>query len=219
MFQCSPTEYAGTYQKEIDNGNYYAFLTLYSDSTFLYKSNEYINRSKPYMPVLTVPSDSIGEGTYYIKKKKLFLNYEGELEPNVFIDTTYKKNTYIEFEILMKSDSLPLYFTEISYLNKQTNRLEGTTVDFDGKAHFQLQEKDFPIEFNIKYLGFASETIYLHSPLSYHIQVYMYEAPKPLRGQRIYPIKKYKDSIMIHGLKKVFPIQKTSKKKLKRLNN
>ncbi len=166
----------------------------------------------PYMPAATMPSDSIGKGTYEIKKNKIILDYGEETVRNINVEKIRKDSPSelfnIDFNFYDANDSLGLPFVHVSFVRPSEGVLNGIITDFDGKENLQFKEMDFPIELNFKYLGYLSEKVYLENPENYEISIYFYGTPKILRGKREYEIERNKDTITINGLSKIIPSKK-----------
>ncbi len=217
LTSCKTINYTGSYTRDLGHNNY-SLLYLHSDEkTFSYASNEYANTSKPYMPAATMPSDSIGEGTYFIKRNKIYFDFGEEQIKNIHLEKINENypndKAEINITVLSETDSLSLIGAEISYFQKEKKNWEGRSADFDGNATLKISEQNFPLELNIKYLGYSSEKIIIKDPAVYQIKAYLYESPKKMFGQRVYPIQRVKDTLYINGLSKIIYKTRTKKKK------
>lgn len=202
---CTPKNYVGQYVHFWGETNYYDVLRLRKDSTFEYINGEYNDVQKgPYMPVMHSPPHAKGKGSYYIKKNKLYLDFGEDKVDNIFIDSFVNRDVGLEFEILGEYDtlSLPGAIVEIEK-RLEKPALDGFMVDVDGKGEKILDESDFPVSLNIKYLGFSTESIVLEKAQYYKIKVIMYESPKPIKGQQVHEIGKNRDSIFINEMWKL----------------
>lgn len=201
---CTPKTYTGQYLRQWGETDYYEVLRLNKDSTFEYINGEYryVQRG-PYMPVMHSPPDAEGKGIYYIKNSKLYLDFGDDVTDNIFIDTL-QGEIGVAFEILSEYDTLGLPGAVVEIEKRMAKpALDGVVVDVDGEAEKVLDASDFPLALNIKYLGFSTETIVLETPQLYKIKVIMYEAPKAMKGQGIYKIRKRRRTIFINEMKKL----------------
>ncbi len=207
---CSPQNYVGQYTRVIDN-YHYEQLVLKPDSTFKYTSSIFVNTSQPYMPVMSMPPDSVGKGRYQIHKKKLILDFEGE-EKNSNINISHKQRVNGKYIISIhvrdyfdiESDELLGLPGALVFYDKNNSTIpDGLSTDMDGFVKFEFAHEDFPIQFNCEFIGYAKEQFLIENPNSYHVEVLMEAMPKKMMGKRIYPISIEKDTIEVKGMKRV----------------
>ncbi|MFI5133733.1 MAG: hypothetical protein ACHQEB_05325 [Chitinophagales bacterium] len=128
-----------------------------------------------------------GSGTYTFKNKELILTFDNPkkkplpLQPLLLRQETQNDTSYLSFKFFDQKDTTPIAGVIIKFLNKSNGKTYGTRSNELGQARLKIKNDEFPLDFEINYIGIDPQTIKLDTSGNYSIVFPLnFEFMKPL---------------------------------------
>ncbi len=117
-----------------------------------------------------------GFGTYTFNKKQLLLTFENPKDKplpkatSLIRQPTQNDTSYLSFTFLNQKDTTSVAGVIVKFMNKLSGKIFGTQSNSKGQATLKIKNTNFPIDFDINYIGMKSKSITIDISGNYSIE-------------------------------------------------